>query len=281
MFCSLVVFVLATSYVLFGGLTQLFQGVLEWKDAGFVFGMSFGMGAVLAAIVYAVLSFVARGLNAGEREDEHYRPSRPVIVALAIVLAATIGYSVRTSYKVGAAQKAEIDRQREAAEQRALAMKSAAQAEQARLAALTPEQRAAEERQNRERQAAAAKAAAERLAKGQADTEAKVAKKKRRDAQLQLAGTGAVELKHAMKDPEAFELKSLYVTTSGASCYDFRAKNSFGATFPGRAVMNAKGKMFLQERDGDRFASVWNADCTKDGGDDITALVKRLGILDK
>ncbi|SRR6266446_1360524 len=280
-FFSLVVFALGASYMLFGALTQLLQGVLEWKDAGFFLGMSLGMGAFFAVTLYAVLSFVARRRSPEQGKEEPYRPSRWVTIALAALLISTIGYSIRMSYRVGAEQKVELAKQRQAAEQRKLAIQKAAEAEQARRAALTPEQRAAEERQNQERQAAATKAAADRLAKEQADRAAEVEKKRRRDAQLRLAGLGALQLKRAMKDPEAFELKSVYVATNGTACYEYRAKNTFGAIFPGQAVMTPKGRFFLRESDATRFANVWNADCTKSGGDDITSLVKGLAILDR
>lgn len=106
----------------------------------------------------------------------------------------------------------------------------------------------------------------------------KVAKIKR-DSQLQMAGAGALTIKKAMKDPEAFELKSLIVKPNGTACYEYRAKNSFGAILPGSAVLSTKGKLLTQEKDGNAFVSVWNKDCTPAGGDEIANLVKKLGII--
>ena len=105
------------------------------------------------------------------------------------------------------------------------------------------------------------------------------AAKAKRDTQLQMAGAGALTIKKAMKDPEAFELKSLVVKPNGSACYEYRAKNSFGATLPSSAVLSPKGKLFTHERDGNSFVTVWNKECTPAGGDEIADLVKRLGIL--
>ena len=109
-------------------------------------------------------------------------------------------------------------------------------------------------------------------------TKEKAAKAKR-DTQLQMAGAGALTLKNAMKDPGAFELKSLVVKPNGTACYEYRAKNSFGATFPGSAVLSSKGKLLTQEQGRNSFVAVWNRECTPAGGDEIADLVKRLGIL--
>jgi hypothetical protein len=99
------------------------------------------------------------------------------------------------------------------------------------------------------------------------------------ELQLQLAAAGAAALKRAMKDPEAFELTSLVVKPNGTACYEFRAKNSFGAILPSSAVQTKDGKMLTRERNGNAFVAVWNKDCTVAGGDEIAALVKRLGFI--
>jgi len=112
-------------------------------------------------------------------------------------------------------------------------------------------------------------------AKADASPEQKAATAKR-DAQLQFAAMGAVDIKKSMKDPEAFELKSLYVTLSGYSCYEFRAKNSFGAVLPNEAVITPAGKILFKERHASAFQNAWNKECTKAGGDEIAALTNRL-----
>jgi DNA-directed RNA polymerase subunit RPC12/RpoP len=119
-------------------------------------------------------------------------------------------------------------------------------AEAARKAAMTPEQKAAED-----------------------------AAKAKRTTQIQRAGAGALALKKGMKDPTAFELTSLVLKPDGTACYEFRGKNSFGAVFPTAAVATSKGKLLTQERDKNAFVKAWNDGCTVTGGDDLTTLIKR------
>jgi hypothetical protein len=114
-------------------------------------------------------------------------------------------------------------------------------AEQQRVASLTPEQLAREHAQ---------KALIVKQEKG--------------------AVLGAVALRDAMKDPEGFVLRSLILHPNGTACYEYRAKNAFGATFPSSAVLTSSGKILVAERDRNAFVSAWNKDCTKDGARDIT-----------
>jgi hypothetical protein len=180
------------------------------------------------------------------------------------------------SFSVGSEQKAAAEKQREADERRKLAVAEAAETERQRTASLTPEQRAVEQKQKREKAEAAAKATAAEAARKEAEKAKALADKKRRDTQLQIAGASALMLKRAMKDPEAFELKSLLVMPNGTACYEYRAKNSFGAILPSSAVLTSAGKMLLQERDGNAFVSAWNKNCTVSGGDEIAPLVKSI-----
>ena len=84
------------------------------------------------------------------------------------------------------------------------------ESEKQRIAAMTPEQKAASEK---------------------------------RITQQAVAAEVAKKIKNAMKDPEAFELKSLIVKPNGTACYEYRAKNSFGAILPSSAVLSSKGKL--------------------------------------
>jgi DNA-directed RNA polymerase subunit RPC12/RpoP len=95
-------------------------------------------------------------------------------------------------------------------------------------------------------------------------------------ARVALAAAGAQKLKHAMKDPLAFQLTSLVVKDDGVACYDYRAKNSFGAVLPSSAVLTKEGNIYTQEQNEDIFAYTWNASCTKPGGEDITERVNAL-----
>lgn len=100
-----------------------------------------------------------------------------------------------------------------------------------------------------------------------------------RDRQLQAAGAVALTLRRAAKDPEAFELKSAVVHQDGVACYEYRAKNSFGAMFPGEAVMRADGKVLVHETHGNAFVSAWNKLCTRPGGDDIAPYLHQNGLI--
>lgn len=88
------------------------------------------------------------------------------------------------------------------------------------------------------------------------------------------AAAGVVALRNAMKDPEAFVLRSLIVKDNGTGCVEYRAKNSFGAMFPGSAVVMKGGSVVTQEQHGNRFVSEWNRECTRDGGRDLTEFVQ-------
>ena len=138
------------------------------------------------------------------------------------------------------------------------------------LAMVVSESGRKEDRENAEKQRIAA-LTPEQKTKEKAD-------KSKRNLQLQMAEVGASTLKKSMKDPTAFDLTSLTVLPNGSACYEYRAKNSFGAIFPASAVLT-KGKLLVSERDGNNFVEVWNKECTVSGGDEIAASVKRLGIL--
>lgn len=96
------------------------------------------------------------------------------------------------------------------------------------------------------------------------------AEKDKVNAKKALIVVQTVALKNSMKDPQAFVLNSLKATPSGHGCIDYRAKNSFGAVFPGSAVVLPTGKLLVQERDNNAFVSVWNNFCTKADGEDLT-----------
>ena len=88
-----------------------------------------------------------------------------------------------------------------------------------------------------------------------------------RDAQLQKAVLGAKVLRSALNDPDSFDLSTLLLMDDGTACYEFRAKNGFGAKMIGYAVQTTDGKMLVKEQDGSRFTAVWNKQCTKRGED--------------
>lgn len=102
---------------------------------------------------------------------------------------------------------------------------------------------------------------------------------KAQNTRINVGATGAAMLKKSAKDPESFSLTSAVVYGNGFTCYEYRAKNSYGAILPGTAVMTDKGKMLVKERDGNTFVSAWNKECTKGGGREIAELIKLAKIL--
>lgn len=123
---------------------------------------------------------------------------------------------------------------------------------QARLAALTPEQRIEEEK----------KAAME------------AAEKKRKHAAIQQASAGAIILKKSMRDPDSLKLESaLVINGTGAVCYEYRAKNGFGGMNVGHAVLSADGKQFrTSEMDG--FTKMWNKECANKSGTEAATAIR-------
>lgn len=88
---------------------------------------------------------------------------------------------------------------------------------------------------------------------------------KKADADINIAiGIGRV-LKKSSKDPSSFKMESFIIYPNGSACYEYRAKNSFGALVPGQAVYDS-ALMLTSERDGNKFVKAWNAVCTKPGG---------------
>lgn len=138
-----------------------------------------------------------------------------------------------------------------------------AAAEKARIASLSPEMRAAEEKRQRE------KDAANREAERQM-----AADKKKADERVQRASAGAVLLKKSMRNPDSFKLESaLVISGSGAVCYDYRAQNGFGGINAGHAVLAPDGKKFLTS-DMDGFSRLWNKECANKSGSEVSAAIR-------
>lgn len=97
-------------------------------------------------------------------------------------------------------------------------------------------------------------------------TEEQKAAEQKAGQRIKVASAGAIILKKHMKDPDSFKLVSaLVIEKTGAVCYEYRAKNSFGAVVPGSAVLPPDGKNFkTDEMQG--FTKLWNKECAgKDG----------------
>jgi hypothetical protein len=117
--------------------------------------------------------------------------------------------------------------------------------EASRVAALTPEQRRAED-ESRALIAAA---------------------KLKEEATFQRAVRVTQALKAGMKNPAAFELVALGLTDTGTLCYEYRSTNSFNAVVPGYAVVLADGTTSSSDAKGGTAA--WNKHCAKKGLQDL------------
>lgn len=84
-------------------------------------------------------------------------------------------------------------------------------------------------------------------------------------------------LKKASKDPSSFKMESFLIFPGGAACYEYRAKNSFGATVPAKAVYDGVA-LTTSETDRKKFTKSWNAVCTKSGGQERAGGLNLLGV---
>ena len=95
-----------------------------------------------------------------------------------------------------------------------------------------------------------------------------------RTLSFQRAVFGARVLKESMRDPDSFNLETaIVVEGTGAVCYEYRAKNGFGGTNYGRAVISADGSKFLTNTM-EGFALWWNAECANKKGVDSAAALR-------
>lgn len=112
----------------------------------------------------------------------------------------------------------------------------AAKAEQDRRAALTPAERAAED-----------KAAADRAARKKLD-----------EAAFARVGGLLLTIKQAANDPGSIKVSAASYTDAGAVALEFRGKNAFGALIKQVAVMAPDGKVAVGPPGGDKIAPLWN-----------------------
>lgn len=116
----------------------------------------------------------------------------------------------------------------------------------------------------------AADSTGNRPAKSTADAQA--------DKELNLAIAAGSVLKKYAKDPSSFKMESFLIFPGGATCYEYRAKNSFGAIVPGKAVFEPPGTMLTSGSDGKTFVKSWNAVCTRAGGQERAGGLNLLGV---
>lgn len=106
---------------------------------------------------------------------------------------------------------------------------------------------------------------------------AKIAEAKRERA-MRYALAGARALKQSMKDPESFVLRSVTIHDDSSVCFQYRAKNSFGATLPGRVVIDSNGKPHAEENRDSSFAGAWAAHCQR-VGEEVAEAIQRSGAI--
>ena len=107
-------------------------------------------------------------------------------------------------------------------------------------------------------------AAVPAAAQGEAAQKAKDAAE---EVQFQEALASARAVKRSMKNPASSQLDSVMRTPAGATCYQYRARNSFNAIVPGFAVA-AEKKLTISDA-GTAWRAVWNRHC---GGKSGTSL---------
>lgn len=161
-----------------------------------------------------------------------------------------------------------------------MARQAQLQAEQAERAAArakayielrTPEEIVADnarkaEAERRRADAAAMEVANERIAQA------------RRERAMRYAIAGARALKQGMKDPESFVLRAATMQDDGAVCFQYRGKNSFGATLPGRMVIDPDGKPHAEENRDRGFAAAWAKHCERIG-EEVADALRRSGAI--
>lgn len=143
---SALVFGLLCCWVLVGAITQIAMGVLPSSDLGFILPFTLFASALGAVIFFVVFRFIQRRIFGGTVEP-NYRPTRSfAVVAIVLVGAAVVG-SIAQSYSVAKpkAEAAALEARRTEAAQRLQAEQ--AEKERQRLAAMTPGEREAEEKQ--------------------------------------------------------------------------------------------------------------------------------------
>ena len=255
---------------------------MKLELATFVLGFSLAISAIISLVFFFAISAIRKRFSS-IAEEPNYRPSSRFVAVASVFVAISLLTGVYKSYSDLSEQRQVAETSRKAAEAQKQKMAALAEAEKQRVAALTPEQQEAEAKLKTEKVKAAEEAAVQEAARKAKEAqeqaamkEKEIADKAKRNFQMNLAGLAAKNLKNGMKDPDSFELKSLLFMPNGTACYEYRATNSFGAHLAGSAVLTTKGKLLVQEQNGNAFVSVWNKECTVSGGEEIADLVKRV-----
>jgi hypothetical protein len=111
-----------------------------------------------------------------------------------------------------------------------------------------------------------------------APTAQPTAASRKADYELNAAIAAGRVLKHGAKDPSSFKMESFLIFPGGAACYEYRAKNSFGAVVPAQAVFTPPAALETSEHDHKKFVKAWNATCTRSGGSERASGLNLLGV---
>jgi flagellar biosynthesis GTPase FlhF len=267
------VYAILVTYLFAGLLVQLIGGVEKWSDVPTYLALLLGPPAVICVPVFFAVRYVRNRLGRSKVTESAslFRPGFFPIFGFVGVLAAAGGGWL--SYGKVEEKMARDETARRAADVR----KKAEETERRRLTALSPEERAAEATRKREQAAAAAAKAAQEAAAREAAAKAQARKEQQLKEARGMALLGARQLKLAMRDPESFKLRSALLMNDGTVCYNYRAKNSFGAELPGSAVVVKRNNTveLLVKESSQGFVAAWNQRCANKTGEDLTPIIER------
>ena len=183
---SAVVFFMVFCLITSGALTQFFMGAVKSDDLFPFYTLGIFFGLFATTIFYFLFPFIASffrkltslfGINPAD--DSQYKPGlgfAAISVSLIILPSLPV---IKISYLEGKEQLVLEQRKKESEERLELARKRVAEAEQKRLASMTPEERAAEDKLKREKAEAAVKERAQREAAALKESKKKQAEREK------------------------------------------------------------------------------------------------------
>lgn len=92
------------------------------------------------------------------------------------------------------------------------------------------------------------------------------------DTRRGLIAAAAKSLRAGMHDPASFEIDEVLMMSNNAGCYTYRAKNGFGASRLGQAVLTPDTKFVTSDHSG--FGAAWKKYCADQKGQSLTGYVR-------
>lgn len=83
----------------------------------------------------------------------------------------------------------------------------------------------------------------------------------------------AIQLRSSMHDPKSFELVEALFMPDSSGCYEFRARNGFGAIRVANAVFDGQ-MIYSSEPRNAGFDKAWKAYCNGKTGSSVAALIR-------